>query len=235
MTPVSNARERVAYAAFRLRFRALIVDVAICVGLFVVGGLIAGIVWENSASGRIAAFAVLLGVIIGYEPFMVARYGGTFGHLKNNIRVVNIQNEENLSFWRAAARSLVKQLVGLVSFAFMIVTRKAQSLHDLAAGARVVLRNPAAAVAEDRFKPPSGIARRIVVILLCNLILVMLASLVSDSIASASCVDQGLCSEFEDSVLAVVALSWLALAGLSIVLGWMGKLPGCRPVNPDLS
>ncbi len=46
----------------------------------------------------------------------------------------------------------------------------------MAAGDRVVLRNPVAAVGQDRFQRPSRLVRKIVVTVLCNLILFLLAS-----------------------------------------------------------
>src|SRR5256885_15152259 len=79
MSPESRTAEPVQYAAFRLRFHALCIDLGIYLGLFFIGGLITGIVFENSAVGRVAGFIVLVAVILGYEPFMIARYGGTIG------------------------------------------------------------------------------------------------------------------------------------------------------------
>lgn len=85
-------------------------------------GIVAGILLENSAGGRVAAFAGIIAAILTYEPWMVARYGGTFGHQRSNIRIVCKESGENLPIWRAAVRSLAKQLFGLPSFAFMFVT-----------------------------------------------------------------------------------------------------------------
>lgn len=153
MSPEPRAAESVQYAAFRLRFRALCIDLGICLGLFFIGGLITGIVLENSVGGRVAVFIVILAVILGYEPFMVARYGGTFGHRKSNIRIVCARSDENLPIWRAAVRSVVKQIFGLISFVFMSVTSRAQGLHDLLAGSTVIIRDPLIAVEGDCFKP----------------------------------------------------------------------------------
>src|SRR6185295_12903182 len=111
MSPESVTSTRpVHYAAFRLRFRALQIDALICVGVFLVGGILTGILLENSVAARVAAFSLILGSILLYEPFMVARYGGTFGHRKSNVRIVRLGSDDNLPIWRAAIRSLVKQL-----------------------------------------------------------------------------------------------------------------------------
>src|SRR5690242_14052397 len=99
---------RAGYPALRLRFRAYIKDAIICLAVFVLGGIIAGIVFENSPSARIAAFLIIGVIILGYEPFMIARYGATFGHRSVNIRVVRAKTGAPLPFWRAALRAFVK-------------------------------------------------------------------------------------------------------------------------------
>jgi hypothetical protein len=76
MSAEPRSEEPVQYAAFRLRFRALRIDLSICLGLFFIGGLVTGILLENSVGGRIVVFIVILAAILGYEPLMVARYAG---------------------------------------------------------------------------------------------------------------------------------------------------------------
>jgi len=145
--------EQVGYAALKLRFRAYVKDAIICLGVFLLGGITAGIVFEHSSGARIAAFVLIDAVILIYEPLMVARYGGTFGHRSANIRVVRAQSGDSLSFWRAALRALVKWFFGVFSFAFMFVTNRAQGIHDLIAGAEVRIRDPQIAFETDYFVP----------------------------------------------------------------------------------
>ena len=66
-------------------------------------------------------------------------------------------------------------------------------------------------------------------ILLYNLVLFVLMSILSVSSVSRDCIERELCSGSENASHAIVGSAWLALAGLSIVLGWKGRLPGCRP------
>jgi len=137
MSPQRKPSDQIGFAAFKLRFQAYVKDAFICLGVFVLGGILAGIVFENSAGARIATF-ILIGVLLGgYEPFMIARYGGTFGHRSANIRVVLAQTGGNLPFWRGVIRAAVKWLFGLLSFAFMFMTNRAQGIHDLIAGSEV--------------------------------------------------------------------------------------------------
>lgn len=111
---------------------------------------------------------------------MVARYGGTFGHQKANIRISCARTDGNLPLWRAAVRSLIKQIFGLVSFFFMFITHRAQGLHDLVAGATVIIRDPLLAAPTDSFHPtppavgePASPVRRVVVAVLYNLALAL--------------------------------------------------------------
>ena len=233
-TEESVYEEQANYAAFKLRFRALRIDLGYCLGLFVIGGLVAGILLENSVSIRVAVSVVIFAVIFGYEPFMVARYGGTFGHRKCNIRIVCAESDDNLPFWRAAVRSFVKEIFGLPSFVFMFATSRAQGLHDLLAGARVIIRDPRAAADGDLFKPrlqpigrPVSRLRRVVVILTYNFLLLVVFS-VAATLVSRACLDDNICSSAESLAVPILGGSLLVLCGLSIVLGWTGRLPGCR-------
>lgn len=203
MLPELVSTKPVHYAAFRLRFRALRIDAGYCLGLFVIGGIAAGILLENHVEIRIAVFLLILTVILGYEPSMVARYGGTFGHQKSNIRIICAGSDDNLPFWRAAVRSLVKAIFGLPSLLFMFVTSRAQGLHDLVAGARVVIRDPLISDQPDRFNPiqpatgrPATRARRIAVTLIYNVLLLVFLSIAA-AFVSPACLDQNLCSGYE--------------------------------------
>ena len=165
--------DRISYAAFRLRFRAYIRDFFICLAVFVLGGLSAGIVFENSSASRVVAFLLVGAFIMGYEPFMVALYGGTFGHRSANIRVVRANTSRNLSLWRAAVRALVKWYFGLFSFMLMFCTKKRQSLHDLIAGAEVRIHDPQIANAVEVSYPPSAAQRKTIISVYVFLVLII--------------------------------------------------------------
>ena len=166
---------------------------------------------------------------------MVARYGGTFGHRKANIRISCARTDANLPFWRAAARSLVKQVFGVFSFFFMFITHRGQGLHDLRDGATVILRNPLAARPEDYFLPkpqptgrPASPIRRVVVTVLYNLLLLIVTAVAAAMVVSPSCLNQNNCRGADDLILSILGGGWLILCLVSIVLGWTGRLPGCR-------
>ena len=100
------------YAALRVRIRAYLTDVFIYVGVFLVGGISVGIAFENNSAARIAAFLVIVLFLLAYEPFMVSRYGGTFGHRSANLLIVRVQTGQRLPFWRALVRVLIKSCLG---------------------------------------------------------------------------------------------------------------------------
>jgi uncharacterized RDD family membrane protein YckC len=236
MSPELTVTNVNRYAALGRRFQAFRIDLFLCLGVFLIGGIVAGILLENHPGGRTVAFFVLLAFLLGYEPFMVSRYGGTLGHRKANIRISCAESDANLPLWRAAARSLFKQVFGLFSFFFMFITYRAQGLHDILAGATVIIRNPLLAGPGDYFCPrplPSGQAaspiRRIVITVVYNVLAFLSMIVVASTALSPACLNQNACFGTDDLVLSVLGGSWLVFCAASIIFGWTGRLPGCRP------
>ena len=235
MSPELTVTNQGRYAALGLRFRAFRIGLLLCLGVFLTGGIVAGILFENHPSGRIVVFILILAFVLGYEPFMVARYGGTFGHRKANIRISCARTDANLPFWRATARSLVKQVFGIFSFFFMFITHRGQGLHDLIAGATVIIRNPLAARPEDYFSPapqptgqPASPIRRVGVTVLYNFLLLVFVAVVSALTVSPACLNRNDCFPADALIMSVLGGGWLILCIVFIILGWAGRLPGCR-------
>jgi uncharacterized RDD family membrane protein YckC len=135
------------YSTFRRRFNALLVDAVVLVIWFVsIITLITIFEWElltNVATG----FAVV-GVIL-YDPALVAPRGGTIGHYKFNIRVVDAATAGRVGLLRALLRVWLKAVAGIFSFFFMLVTRRHQALHDLATRSVVMIADVSAIPAHD--------------------------------------------------------------------------------------
>jgi hypothetical protein len=207
---------------------------------FLVGGVGAGVALDKYPEGRVFAFLLIVAAILSYEPLMVNLYGGTFGHHALNICVVHSKTQQNLSLPRALLRALLKQFLGLFSLGFMFVTEKAQSLHDLAVGSEVRIRNPRAAVPVDYFvpeqelpgKPLPSTTRRIVVIAFYNVVLLLLVSLLAAFSLSPACLDQDVCTNAELQYLNFITFAWLAVFAVLVSLGWKARLPGCRFRRP---
>jgi len=233
MSSQLKSSEQVGYAALGQRFRAYVRDAVICLGVFVLGGITSGIVFENSSGARIAIFLMIGAIILGYEPLMVARYGGTFGHRSANIRVVRVQTGDNLPFWRAAIRTLVKWIFGFLSFGFMFLTNRAQGIHDLIAGSEVRIRDPHIGLETDYFVPrlpsrPLPASRRIIVVVLYSLLVSIMAGVLVALLISPACLDRDVCSSSESQVVSILGFGWLLAFGMLIFFGWTGRLPGCR-------
>jgi hypothetical protein len=168
---------------------------------------------------------------------MVSQYGGTFGHRALNIRVVVAKTGSNLTLPKAMLRSLIKQVLGLFSLGFMFFTKKAQSLHDLAAGSEVRIRNSQHASRTDYFVPeqlPAGVTvpsagRRIVAILIYSLAALLLVSVIEAFSVSPACINnQNLCNDTERETTNLLSLIVLVAVVSLTGFGWTGRLPGCR-------
>jgi uncharacterized RDD family membrane protein YckC len=234
---IITSQEPEGWATFRLRFRAFLIDAGICLGLFLIGGLIAGALFETNPIARVVSFLFIVGCILSYEPFMVSRYGGTFGHMFLNLRIVRVQSQANLSVWRAFVRTITKLVFGVFSFVFMFVTNRAQALHDLAARSEVRIRHRERATAADYFTPtlpiktnehgPSRL-RRVIGILLYSALLFLVTVVVWSASASSACIQLDICTPAERQSLDFLVYFWLIGCCVAITLGWTGRLPGFR-------
>ena len=132
----------VYHAPFTLRIRAFLADTIITLGLCV-GSLFLLSSREfvpDLARGLIPPLALFI------EPVLIAAKRGTPGHLIVGIRVVDSASPgtgRGIGYLRSIARWFVKGFIGLISFLWMVFTRKHQALHDLAVGS-VVIVDPSA-------------------------------------------------------------------------------------------
>lgn len=56
MSPEPHLTQSVRYAALGRRFHALRIDLFLCLGVFLIGGVVTGILLENSPVSRSAVF-----------------------------------------------------------------------------------------------------------------------------------------------------------------------------------
>ena len=77
-----------------------------------------------------------------YEPVFVSWRGATIGHTLNNLIVRDRRTGRPPTLLRAIVRTLIKSLLGLVSFVAMSLTRRHQALHDLATDTIVEIADP---------------------------------------------------------------------------------------------
>jgi uncharacterized RDD family membrane protein YckC len=228
-----------AYARFWPRVRALYIDV-IVLFIAMVAGLAIAVSLKTDSVARIVGFSVA-GFWLLYEPLMVSFAGGTIGHRRTNLRVVDDRTHGNLSLLKALARSVIKGALGWVSFVTMLVTRRSQAVHDLLTRSTVQVRDqsiagPTLYIRErtelvDAAMPSAG--RRVAVILGYALVATVLAFalvvlIVWNGLLSDQCMDYDRCSPRENLVTYALGFGWLAACLAVLVLGWRGRLYGCR-------
>jgi hypothetical protein len=176
-----------------------------------------------------------------YEPLLVWLNGGTLGHSRCNLRVVDNRTRGNVGLLKAVARMIIKSALGWLSFVTMLTTRRSQAVHDLLTQSTVQIRDRAKArphqfvgerleFASDTM--PSRV-RRVAVILVYVLLSSVLAFMVPAlllwaGLISDACALRERCSGFEDLLLAGLGFAWIAISILWIALGWRGRLPGAR-------
>jgi uncharacterized RDD family membrane protein YckC len=223
------------YASFTVRLRALFVD-AIVVGLGFTAIIILGMLTPDvPGSGRVMIAAIVVLALL-YEPILVWRFGSTVGHRRNNLRVVADATGGNPSLPRATLRFVVKSALGMFSFVTMGLTRRHQAVHDRVTETTVQIRDldlvQAYDVAWEREEEPMvGLpsrARRIVVIVAYEFLLLMAMGLVTNMTSSQACLVQSKCSLGDDAVKTLLSLSWLGASAWAIIYGWRGRLAGAR-------
>jgi uncharacterized RDD family membrane protein YckC len=228
--------DRVAYASFSRRVNALFFDMLVVTFGAVVLIVFAAVTEGIPGTGRVAVIG-LFALLFFYEPVMVWRFGGTIGHRRANLRVVDEATGRAPSFPRAMARYVIKGFLGLVSFATMAVTRRHQAMHDSLTRTTVQIRDPAAAhdadilwerdVAESPDRPSR--ARRLGVIVAYVVLSYVLLSIGLGVLLSEACFMNSACSAGEELFGQVLGFVWIAMSSLIIIAGWRGKLWGCRP------
>ena len=179
-----------------------------------------------------------------YEPVLVAFAGGTIGHRRCNLRIVDHRTGANVSFLKAVLRTLIKAALGWVSFVSMLTTRRSQAIHDLLTRSTVQIRDlPQAGehhyVRErmDHANPALLSRTRRGLVILGYLAvaaaacwLVLLGLIVAGAFSNA-CLGAGRCSRAEDYLsFALVGAFFVTCAAL-IGLGWRGRSPGRAPAD----
>jgi len=227
----------IGYARLLPRFKGLLLDALWYVGATFVAVVFLALlppswIWAFPISGMLASWLL-------YEPVLVWVRGGTFGHSAMNLRVVPDEYDGNLSFPRALARSFLKSGFGWVSFVFMALTRRHQTLHDLATRSTVQIRDLAKAerhaYALERREPVGAIdvsvPRRVAVI--AGYCALSYAAMVGGSyfMTSEACAFYGQCGAGEMIGTTLLSWAWIAASCAFLIFGWQGRLFGARSAD----
>ena len=228
-----------AYARFLPRLRALIIDAVILL-LIMFGAIAMATVVRSDNLARPLGFAVAAFWLL-YEPLFVAFAGGTLGHTMSNLRVVDDRTQGNVSVPKAVARSIIKGVLGWVSFVTMLTTSRSQAIHDLLTSSTVQIRDISRAGPKQFVHERTELAsplmpswqRRALVVLvyvaivtgLCFALTVGLADL---EVFSAKCLDNDICNPTENAIFKVLGGLWIGGSIAALALGWNGRLYGAR-------
>jgi len=228
-----------AYARFMPRLRALYID-AIIMMVVAFAVLFVAVTLRSDDIARVLGFTIVVSWLL-YEPLLVSFAGGTIGHRRTNLRVVDDRTHGNVGLLKSFARTIIKAALGWVSFVTMLTTRRSQAMHDLLTRSTVQVRDLASAgpklyVHERQDFEPSVMpsrARRALVIgayvvgsfVLCLLLFMLL---IQNGFVSAKCISTDQCSQRDDMMMGGPLIVWLIACVLSVGLGWRGRLIGCR-------
>jgi uncharacterized RDD family membrane protein YckC len=177
-------------------------------------------------------------VVLLLEPVAVSMTGGSIGHHLTGIRIRKEHVDERINVLAATVRFIVKALFGVPAFFVAFVTRKRQGLHDLAAKSLVVHKSAAGLPAhefigertvEDEHATYASVWRRVLVIVLYWALLYLATGIVMAAVMFGPCNESpDLCSSAQ-AISAIVTLGALLIGFVVIaVLGWRGRLFGCR-------
>jgi uncharacterized RDD family membrane protein YckC len=228
-----------AFARFLPRVRALFID-SIILLLVMAAALMIAVAMRSESIARPLGFTVVTFWLL-YEPLLVSFAGGTIGHRRTNLRVVDDRTQGNVSFLKAVARTVIKGLLGWVSFVSMLTTRRVQAIHDLVTHSTVQVRDLALAgpslyvhEREELSDPalPSRMRRMLVIGvylgLACAIYLLALFGLFLAGVISNACVAYTRCSPRDDSIVTALAGCWGLACVACLWFGWRGRLYGAR-------
>ena len=223
----------VRYATFTRRFRALVIDM-LCVWSLVIVLLFLGDAVRSIPGATHLTWLLMLAVFLLYDPLQVSRRGATIGHAAARLRVVDARTGRWPSFALAFARSLVKSILGLISFFTMELTRRHQAVHDMLTHTTVQVAESAEDVefTLERVDEPDVVLpsrlRRLTVILVYLLAIFVAANAAVVLVATPGCLRDTSCSPAIRVLIQVMGLAWLALSATTVIVGWKGLLFGAR-------
>jgi uncharacterized RDD family membrane protein YckC len=189
------------------------------------------------ASGTAAKLLLLFVPIFLLEPVMLSLTGGTIGHHIMKLQVSRQKGGGHINIFAATARFLIKLLFGWLSFVFVFTTKKHQAIHDLAAGSVVTYRNagglPAYEMLPERSIEEAGFVypaawKRIMAICLYGFVVVVGNAVFGLLALSDACARHDHCVGIDSLLLIMADVIFLIMIGAVIVMGWKGRLYGCR-------
>lgn len=134
---VENRQELLkTYPAILERVKALVVDWLIVLMMFIAVANTFEQFENVSPMVKGIAFFVIFGL---YDPLMISFTKGTIGHKAMGLQVVHFENHQNsLSVAASVLRSIIKGLLGWISFLSVISNEEKRAVHDTATNSVVI-------------------------------------------------------------------------------------------------
>ena len=224
----------VAYPRLIKRVRAVLID-SVLLPVAVFGTLIVGD--ALGVSHPFGKALLILAPIFFLEPGLVAFTGGTVGHHLLKIRITRMDGMRNINILAATVRFVVKLLLGWLSFIFVLTTARHQAVHDLVARSMVIHKDknrlPAFEILSERTLetdnyvfPPAW--RRIAVIVVYAILVQVVFAFATFLASTTECFEAQRCTAHDKLTQIFLSVLWLVSLGGISVLGWNGRLYGCR-------
>lgn len=232
-------QERV-YPSLSRRGQAFIIDGIVLFAAFIVSGLLV----TKFALPPTVRITTVITVIIAVDPLLVTINGASVGHYLRGLKIETTASRKNINIVQALIRLVVKYLFGWLSLIFILITKRHQALHDLAAKSVVVIRDPSSLQGHEHFQErnlESGFTlpskkRRTLIICAYLLGTATALGIILNIILSQGCLEMDRCTPNERTIQQFWAYTWFAIIAAIIVLGWRGLLWGCwRKINPPES
>ncbi|RUP09648.1 RDD family protein [Hyphomicrobium sp.] len=232
--------EEPKYARFTRRIQAMAID-----AIIFFASILACLSLVTATNNQWVAWVIgtaFCVALIFYEAAMVAATGGTIGHWRKNLRVVDDRTGGNIGLGKAFIRFIVKSLLGWLSLVAMFLTKRRQAFHDVLTRSTVQIRDASIAethhyaAADTVFETPgmpSRLRRAIVIfgyMLLTAALLqiVILVLLITQEMSAACMKSNARCSPAETATLEALGLALIGGYLLVLIQGWRGKLFGAR-------
>jgi len=230
---MTNDQTEIRYPRLIKRIQAALIDSFIFV-FFLYGFSSVLIDIEIYGGFKAASFALAIMIL---EPVLVWKTGGTIGHHSLGLRIQHKQTGRNLSLMLAVVRFLIKLPLGLVSFFFVLLTKRRQAIHDILVNSLVTIKNPGErghlegeserVFYNPAFKYPKWY-RRIVVMVFYLVASFILFAIILPFFFSEACLLRNVCTPAENMFESIIGVAMLGVFGLVIYLGWSGRLFGAR-------
>lgn len=237
---VNEAAPDIRYPRLERRIQAVLIDsVVLSVAFFTSAILISSM--ELNAYVRIA---FVCSVFFLAEPALVAFRGATIGHGLRGLRIERVDTGENLGVVRATLRFLIKYLFGFLSLVFIVLTRRHQAIHDLASRSVVVVARSAGGEVQESlperesietgFNYPSKLRRIVVIAVYLIAGMFLLTGISHALLLTPECLNKLMadsyaqCHGTDREFRRLIGYGLIIYLAAIIVLGWRGRLWGCR-------